>query len=182
MLTTTPLPQQQGCSHPEAPRALRALPRGKTQPSVPDSHRLYPTATANSPVSLVEPSLQSSRCWENWKRRSRAFLAQETRRRCGQKRARCQEPAAGEKGLGRAETPRGAGEERLGCRGTGAQRGSPSRTSRTGSPAPSPIAGASGRQGRGGDPAGPRCSRRACPAPRAAAAGPRSAPHSRGGR
>lgn len=102
-LTTTPLPQQHGCSHPEAPQVLRALPRGKTQTFVPDS----------SPVSLVEPSLQSSRCWENWKRRSRAFLAQETRRRCGQKRARCQEPAAGEKGLGRAKMPRGTSEERL---------------------------------------------------------------------
>lgn len=144
MFTTTPLP-----------RALRALPRGKTQRFVPDS----------SPVSLVEPSLQSSRCWENWKRSSRAFLAQETRRRCGQKRERCQEPAAGEKRAG-GEPKRPGGAARNGSGAVGWERredGSPGGTSRAGSPAPSPTVGASRCQGWGVGPADP-------------APGPRSAP------
>lgn len=58
------------------------------------------SCTCDSPVSSVEPSLQSSRYWENWKRSSRAFLAQETRRRCVQKQAGCHGPRAWHNGLG----------------------------------------------------------------------------------
>lgn len=58
------------------------------------------SCTCDSPVSSVEPSLQSSRYWENWKRSSRAFLAQETRRRCVEKQAGCHGPTAWHNGLG----------------------------------------------------------------------------------
>jgi len=122
---------------PQILRAARALPQGLHWRAGP----------CDSPVPSVEPSLQSSRCWENWKRSSRAFLAQETRRRCVQKRADCHEPAAWKQGPGRSQNAlgcqrvRGGGEGGLGSRGMGAQRWRPSRTSQTSLPTsiPSPA-------------------------------------------
>lgn len=65
------------------------------------------SCACDSPVSSVEPSLQSSRCWENWKRSSRAFLAQETRRRCVEKQAGCHRPTAWHNGLGHSQNALG---------------------------------------------------------------------------
>lgn len=98
------------------------------------------SCTCDSPVSSVEPSLQSSRYWENWKRSSRAFLAQETRRRCVEKQAGCHGHTAWHNGLGHSRNARGCWRLHSG----GVQgnqvpwdgRWRPSRTSKTSSTTP----------------------------------------------